>query len=385
MLLNIPLALMTAVIALWLCGQTINLMTLGGLALAIGILVDEATVAIENIHGHLEQGKPLARAVLRRLGRDRHPTAVGHGLDPGRVHLRVLHAGSAPGDVRAPVAGGGLLDGRVLRPVEHAGSRGVGLDAAAIGGRKMGHQAALSGRLARRPLGPALGPLVASLGVSPLASPIRATASGGRSVSYRRGDRLFCGLGSRHLGRRLSPGHGDLSLGEATQFRLRLRAPDGTHIGRSEQIALQALDLIRQAVGPANIDLTLGYVGTIPSSYPINAVFQWTRGPEEAILWVALKRQSGIDVERLKQRLRATLGRELPGVRCSFEPADIVNEVMSFGSPTPIEVAVSGPNFAETRTYAGKLHAELAKIAVAARSSGGPVARLSHGRRPYRS
>ena len=62
--LNIPLALMTSVLALWLTGQTINLMTLGGLALAIGILVDEATVAIENIHAHLQRGQPLAQAVL---------------------------------------------------------------------------------------------------------------------------------------------------------------------------------------------------------------------------------------------------------------------------------------------------------------------------------
>ena len=67
-LLNIPLALMSALIALWLSGQTINIMTLGGLALAIGILVDEATVAIENIHSRLERGQPLARAVRDGAG-----------------------------------------------------------------------------------------------------------------------------------------------------------------------------------------------------------------------------------------------------------------------------------------------------------------------------
>src|SRR3989442_5485589 len=61
---TIPFALLTALVALWLAGQTINIMTLGGMALAIGILVDEATVAIENIHTHLAQGEPRARAVL---------------------------------------------------------------------------------------------------------------------------------------------------------------------------------------------------------------------------------------------------------------------------------------------------------------------------------
>jgi multidrug efflux pump subunit AcrB len=71
--LNIPLALMTSVLALWLTGQTINLMTLGGLALAIGILVDEATVAIENIHAHLQRGQPLAQAVLDGSAEPRCP------------------------------------------------------------------------------------------------------------------------------------------------------------------------------------------------------------------------------------------------------------------------------------------------------------------------
>ena len=189
---------------------------------------------------------------------------------------------------------------------------------------------------------------------------------------------IIWAVGSR-LGTEIFP------LGEATQFRLRLRAPDGTHIGRSEQIALSVLDMIRQAVGPENVDLTIGYVGTIPSSYPINAVFQWTRGPEEAILWVALKRQGGINVERLKDELRAKLARELPGVRCSFEPADIVNEVMSFGSPTPVEVAVSGPNFAETRAYAGQAARRAGQDRRPPRSSGSPVARISHRRRPHRS
>src|SRR5205823_7796321 len=66
--ITIPFALLAAVIALWGAGQTINIMTLGGLALAVGILVDEATVAIENIHTHLSRGAPVARAVLDASG-----------------------------------------------------------------------------------------------------------------------------------------------------------------------------------------------------------------------------------------------------------------------------------------------------------------------------
>ena len=146
------------------------------------------------------------------------------------------------------------------------------------------------------------------------------------------------------------------------QFRLRIRAPDGTDIDQTEQIVLKALGVIRDAAGANNIERSLGYLGTIGSSYPINGVFQWMRGPEEAIMWVALKRDSGIRSEQFKEELRGKLAQALPNVHFSFEPADIINEVMSFGSPTPVEVAVNGPDFAETRPYAAKLVDEMGKV-----------------------
>jgi len=80
------------------------------------------------------------------------------------------------------------------------------------------------------------------------------------------------------------------------------------------------------------------------------------------VLQVQLKLGFGIGIEDLKERLRHKLPQELPGVRFSFEPSDIVSRVMSFGAPTPIEVAVSGPNFADSRQYAGKLQAKLAQV-----------------------
>ncbi len=108
--------------------------------------------------------------------------------------------------------------------------------------------------------------------------------------------------------------------------------------------------------------LSLGYLGTIGSAYPVNGVYQFMRGPEEAVMWVALKPQSGIHIEQLKEELRGRLAKALPDVQFSFEPADIVNQVMSFGSSTPVEVAVSGPDFTQTRPYAAKLQTELASI-----------------------
>ena len=159
-----------------------------------------------------------------------------------------------------------------------------------------------------------------------------------------------------YLGRDIFP------VVDAGQFRLRMRAPDGTHIARTEQYAKQALQLIDQEVGAKNVDLTLGYVGMIHSNFPVNAVYQWSRGPEEVILYVGLNKQLGIRDEELKERLRKRLSAAMPEVRFSFEPSDIVNDVMSFGSPTPVEIAVNGPAFADDRQYAEKVRQELARI-----------------------
>jgi multidrug efflux pump subunit AcrB len=130
--------------------------------------------------------------------------------------------------------------------------------------------------------------------------------------------------------------------------------------------------------------MTVGFGGVSPSSYTINTVYLWTAGPEEVVLRVALKEGSGLHVDQLKehlrqqlpQRLGAWLRRELAAdglpddqieaqvraVRVGFEPADIVNEVMSLGSGKPIEVAVSGPNFADSRAYAAKVREQLGRI-----------------------
>src|SRR5262249_8885680 len=131
------------------------------------------------------------------------------------------------------------------------------------------------------------------------------------------------------------------------------------------------------------VDISLGYVGVVASSYPINTVYLWMGGPEESVMRVALK-PGRVRIEDLKARLRGELADHLrhgtaekwkrEGVpaavaearvaelRLSFEPADIVNEVMSFGSPSPIEVVVNGPRMADNRAHAEKVYKELAKV-----------------------
>ena len=144
----------------------------------------------------------------------------------------------------------------------------------------------------------------------------------------------------------------ELDLRVGGKIRIDMRAPDGTRYEETERLAIAALETIAQEVGRDQVAISIGYVGLIPSSYPINAIYQWTGGPEEAILRVAMRPDAKVEIEQLKERLRGELATRLPGVRLSFEPADIVNEVMSFGSPTPVDVAVTGPSLADDRAFA---------------------------------
>jgi multidrug efflux pump subunit AcrB len=338
--LNIPLAILAASAALYLSGQTVNIMTLGGLALAIGILVDESTVTIENIHTHLANGESLARAV--RAATDE--TMVARFLAMLCIVAVFIPAFMMTGAAR-----------NLFVPL-----------AMAVGFSMLGSYLLSS-------------TLVPVLSIWILRR--SEAAQGGHGTAFDRLRQTYTSLARFAISRRwmvtvfylVSFGAVLVGIGstlgteifpqvDTGQFQLHLRAPTGTRIERTEQIALQALDIIKREVGPENVEISLGFVGTQPPNYPINAIYLWSSGSEEALMQVQLKREAGIRVDELKERLRELLAKQLPDVRFSFEPSDIVSRVMSFGAPTPIEVAVSGINFADVRSYAGKLQASLAKL-----------------------
>src|SRR5258705_4472265 len=148
------------------------------------------------------------------------------------------------------------------------------------------------------------------------------------------------------------------------QFQLRLRAPAGTRVERTEEMTLKALDLIRAEAGPDNVAITLAFVGAQPPSYPINSIYLWTSGPQEAVLLIALRPGSGIHIDQLKERLRQKLPAALPGTTVSFEAGDIVSQILNFGAATPVEVAMNGPNLAANRAFAEKVKAEMQQIPV---------------------
>jgi multidrug efflux pump subunit AcrB len=356
---NIPLAIMASIVGLWLTGNTVNLMTLGGLALAVGILVDEATVEIENIHSQMRHTDSMAWAV--RLGNSQTaiprllamlcvlavfvPSFFMEGAARGLFVPLALAVGFAMiasyvlSSTFVPVVATWLL-----RYQPHHAERRAEATHAPKQRRSLGHRLASlfsfeTWRSAYAGVG--RGSVAARWIVVP---------------AYLAVSVLVILLVGPRIGVEIFP------TIDAGEFRLRLRAPDGTHFETTERLALQTLEIVGEQVGKENIALTLGYVGTIPPSFPINAVYQWSRGPEEAILRIALRPGSHISTESMKERLRQELTRRMPQVRFSFEPADIVSEVMSFGSATPIEVAVRGGSLQENRHYLTNVERELRGI-----------------------
>src|SRR5208283_3310334 len=148
----------------------------------------------------------------------------------------------------------------------------------------------------------------------------------------------------------------------ASQFRLRFDAPDGTRVPVTEELARRVLDTINREAGPGNVAITLSYVGTQGSSYPINAVFLWTSGPQQAVMNVALRPGAGISLGDLEEKLRNTLPREFPGSHFSFDPGDLISQTLNFGTSSVIEVATTGPQYNDVLSFAERVKQELSQI-----------------------
>jgi multidrug efflux pump subunit AcrB len=343
--LNIPLALMGAVVALWLTGQTVNIMTLGGLALAIGILVDMSTVVIENIHTHLAQGKPIARSVADSGKEVALPLLVAmfcvlavfvpSFFMQGAAKAMFIPLSLAVGfsmvasyllaSTFVPITSTWLIRAHRKEEVGHATKSRL-----SFARFQNAYKGALQKVVRVRWL--VVGAYLAAAG-------------------------LILILVGRQLGTEIFP------RVDAGQLQLRLRAPTGTHVTGTEAAALRALDIIKQEAGAENVAITLGFVGVHAPSYPINLIYLWNGGSEEGVLQVQLKAGTPVRIEELKERLRKRFKEELPDVSFSFEPSDIVSRVMSLGASTPIEVAISGPNLAANRDFAGKVKERLGQIA----------------------
>jgi multidrug efflux pump subunit AcrB len=336
---NIPFALLAAVIFLWASGQTINIMTLGGLALAVGVLVDEATVEIENIHTQMLPGVSRARAVVEACSR----TALARLLS-----MLCILAVFVPSFFMAGVAR------QLFVPLSLAVAFAM---------------------IASYLLSSSLVPVFSTWLMRETQSGEEREGLFGRLRSFYRGYLdvvlrfrwpLVIGYLAAsivvlyfffpRLGTELFPDS------NSSLVRIRLRGAPGTRVEETERMVLRALDIIHRQVGPQNVAITSDVSGVPAPNYPVLLIHLFSSGTNEAVVQVSLK-DNALRGEPLRERLRTALSEDLPGSQVSFEAADIVSQIMSFGSPTPIEIAVVGGNLQDDYKYADKIQQEMAKLA----------------------
>ena len=344
---SIPLSILVGVIGLYLTGQTFNLMTLGGLALAIVMLVDDATVEVENIHRNRSLGKSITPAIVDGA-REIAVPALAATLTicvvffpvvlltgPARFLFTALAVAVVISMLASYVLSRTLVPAMarmLMRNERHAEGPPVGWAGRFNAWRDAGFErfqdryaALLRLVLAHRPL--ALGTAVAVLGLS-------------------------AGL----LG---VVGFDFFPQVDAGILRLHFRAPIGTRIGRTEELVAAFEGRIRAAIPAAELETINDNIG-LPVYYNLAFVSTDNIGTQDAEILVALTPRHGpTDVYRA--RIRA-LFEEFPGCQIYFQPGDIVSQVLDFGLPAPVDVQVEGPDLERSMALARRLEDRLLRI-----------------------
>ncbi|TSJ39650.1 efflux RND transporter permease subunit [Mucilaginibacter corticis] len=365
-ILTIPASIISGVLFLSLFGQTINIMTLSGLSLAIGILVDESTVTIENIHQHFDMGKPKRLAIWDACKEIAFPKllilfcilavfapAFTMGGIPGGLFLPLaLAIGFSMvtsyflAQTFVPVMANWIMKSHAKKahqPVkgdeEHTWSQKEEIV------KELEHTPAdkLSSfdRLRLRFLN-----FIDR--IMPLRKPV--------VLVYLIVSIIIGALLLNHIGKDILP------KVNGGQFQVRIRAAEGTRIERTEDKTLQTTQIIKNIVGDDHILITSAYVGIHPNLFSTNPVFLWMAGPQEAVLQVAFKEGYHTNLDELKEKIRHEVAKQVPDIKLSFEPIELTDKILSQGSPTPIEVRFAGRNKKMNELYAAKLIAKLKEI-----------------------
>src|SRR5579885_2974918 len=324
---SIPLSILTAIVGLKLSGQTINTMTLGGIALAVGMLVDDATVEIENIHRNQAMGKPLLVAILDGARQIATPTAVGT-LAICIVFFPVVLLTGVARFLFTPLAlavvyamlTSYLLSrtlvptmARYLLPEEHQEPGGRGFLARAYRLFEAGFE-----RL-KESYRRALAKFIARRGFALTCVALIIAASG--ALLWIVGEDFFPAI-------------------DAGMMRLHVRAPTGTRIEHSELIVDDIERAIRTLIPPQELDSISDNIG-LPVSYDLAFYQTDSIGPQDADILIQLKPRHR-PTRIYQDRIRRALEEKFPNVTAYFQAADITSQVLNFGLPAAIDVQVSG-------------------------------------------
>ena len=345
--LTIPISILTAVLLLYAFGQTINIMTLSGLALAIGILVDEATVTIENIHQHFEKGKAKSRAILDALLEISTPKllillCILSVLIPSFIMTGIpkdmfLPLSLAVGfsmiasfifsQTFVPVLANWLMK---IKPHVHHVDKNGRMKLTRFEKFKKRYLALTRSFQQRK---------------KTVVSVYAIVVIG------------LVALGFLLIGTDIMPssGTGDLQV--------RIVAPTGTRIEKTEDYLHKVTDIISAETGGNGINISSAFVGTQPSGTAINPIFLFTSGSHEAVLQVSLnKKELHISPGELKEKIRNRVKIEYPELQLSFEPIELVEKIMSQGTNTPVQIRVAAGPLAQAEGYGKKIESALKEV-----------------------
>ena len=341
---SIPLSILTSIIVLRALGETLNIMTLGGLALAIGILVDDATVEIENINRNLAQGKEVEHAILDGAQQIAVPafvstlsicivfvpmfflTGVARYLfvPLGEAVVFAMLASYLLSRTLVPTMAKYLLHSLEEHPPAEQQNFLVRLQLRfeqAFEALRDRYRDLLARCLERR-----RSFLLAFLAVC--------VASLGMLIPW--------------LGQDFFPAV------DSGQFKLHMRARTGTRIEETARLCDLVEQFIRRQIPPDQLDTIIDNIGLPYSSINLSYSTSAPVGPSDADILVSLK-QGHASTARYVHDLRMKLAQEFPGTTFSFLPADIVSQILNFGLPSPIDVQVVGNNLSANRDFANQL------------------------------
>jgi len=333
---SIPLSILTSIIVLKILNQSINVMTLGGLALAVGILVDDATVEIENNHRQMDLGKPLRQAILDGAAEVATPALVAT-LSICIVFVPIMFLGGVGGALFAPLAMSVVF-------------------------------AMLASYLLSRTLVPTMvlyllaseaGARLDGVGEAPVRRSLFGRISDAFEVGFSRLTQAYAGLLAWALGHAgaviavfvafaiaslaLYPfvGRDFFPTVDAGQLRLHVRTPAGTRIEETERYFQRVEDYIRQIIPAGELGVVIDNIG-VPN--PINLALSdsVTVGPADGEILVSLNANHRPSAGYW-ERLRDELPRRFPDLEFFAQPADIVSQILNFGLPAPIDIQVTGP------------------------------------------
>ncbi|PYN43755.1 MAG: RND transporter, partial [Candidatus Rokuibacteriota bacterium] len=335
---SIPLSILTSVIVLRILNQSLNVMTLGGMALAVGILVDDATVEIENNHRHMDLGKPLRQAILDGAAEVATPAFVAT-LSICIVFVPILFLGGVGGALFAPLAMSVVFAmlasyflSRTLVPTMVLYL--LAPEARARHGRDAGHDAPIRRSLFGR------------ISDSFEAGFVRLTGAYAGTLDWALEHKtvvivVFLAFAFSSLSLYPFVGRDFFPTVDAGQLRLHVRAPAGTRIEETEKYFQRVEDYIRQVIPAKEIGVIVDNIG-VPNAINLALSDSVTVGTADGEILVSLKQPHRPTADYLKS-LREQLPRRFPDLEVFAQPADIVNQILNFGLPAPIDIQVTGP------------------------------------------